>query len=92
MTYQQHYIENPLKINQMNMQSSEILHNNRPTSDPSFNLGGKPVLYQQNAPYVKSMLYDRENTYSEIPKKIMTSKSLYINNNFQSSEAEAIDK
>jgi len=92
MTYQQHYIENPLKINQMNMQSSEMLHNNRPTSDPSFNLGGKPVLYQQNAPYVKSMLYDRENTYSEIPKKIMTSKSLYINNNFQSSEAEAIDK
>jgi len=91
MSFQHHYVENPLKINQMNMQSSDMLRSNRPNSDPSYILGGKPLLLQHN-PYVKSMLYERENAYPDIHKNTMGSKSLYINNNFQSSETEAIDK
>jgi len=99
MTFQQHYIENPLKMNSINLPTSEMMrnvsNNSRPNSDPSYNLGGKPLLLQQNNPYVKSMLYEnRENAYSDIinQKNGMISKSMYMKNNFQSSEAEAIDK
>ncbi|ORX59260.1 hypothetical protein BCR36DRAFT_317301 [Piromyces finnis] len=98
MTFQQHYMENSMKMNSINLTSTEMMRNvsnTRPNSDPSYNIGGKPFILQQNNPYVKSMLYEnRENTYSEIvnPKNGMISKSMYMKNNFQSSEAEAIDK
>jgi len=98
MTYHQPYLENPLKMNSINLPTSEMIRNvtnTRPTSDPSFNNILKPmVLQQQNNPYVKSMLYEnRENTYSDIINtKSMTTNSLYMNGQYKSSEAEAIDK
>jgi len=98
MTFHQPYLENPLKMNSINIPTSEMMRNasnTRPTSDPLFNIQDKPVLLQQNNPYVKSMIYEnRENTYSDIINpKAMGSKSLYMNNaNYKSSEAEAIDK
>jgi len=101
MSFHQRYVESQLKMNSINLPASDMMHNNvsnttnsRPTSDPSFNFNGKPLLLQQNNPYVKSMLYDRENVYSDIIsiKNAMGSKSLYMNPNFKSSEAEAIDK
>jgi hypothetical protein len=85
-------------MNSINIPTSEMMRNasnTRPTSDPLFNIQDKPVLLQQNNPYVKSMIYEnRENTYSDIINpKAMGSKSLYMNNaNYKSSEAEAIDK
>jgi len=109
MSFHQPYLENPLKMNSMNMPSTNMIRNvtnTRPTSDPSF-LQNKPILLQQNNPYVKSMIYEnRDNTYSDIlNQKTMGSKSLYLNsttnntnnnssagNNYKSSEAEAIDK
>ncbi|ORX64246.1 hypothetical protein BCR32DRAFT_251219 [Anaeromyces robustus] len=98
MTYHQPYLENPLKMNSINLPTSEMIrnvtNNTRPTSDPSFNNLLKPMVLQQNNPYVKSMIYEnRENTYSEIINtKSMTAKNLYNNGQYKSSEAEAIDK
>jgi len=93
MSFHQRYVESQLKMNSINLPASDMMHNNvsnttnsRPTSDPSFNFNGKPLLLQQNNPYVKSMLYDRENVYSDIIsiKNAMGSKSLYMNPNFKS--------
>jgi len=89
MTFHQPYLESPLKMNSINIPTSDMIRNvsnTRPTSDPSFNIPNKPLLLQQNNPYVKSMLYEN-NSFSAVG-----SKSLYMNNNYKSSEAEAIDK